>query len=449
MPWRNSASLTWLSIIEKGQDALHPVGFPVKTERNSWLHLRKGETEQFSGLFVNVTDAVTITYLPGTPLRINPQPKRDVVLKMWSGEGIRLGSFDLNAVIRKPYKTMELISSDSKYQTTITVRAVPSWIIDPKTLSKDFTTERIEIQGLLSEAEGFLLLAKGDIPPHTGVEELGGLSISAQHRLIGEGVEFIRSPNMGGVLSDPQYLVFHFSAVPNADSFIKVVTNPTAKGSPHLLIAKNGNITQFVPFNRMAWHAGQSRWKDLVGLNRYSIGVSLDNPGKLSGHGGSWTTWYGSTIPDDQVLVAKHKHEDREAGWAKYTNLQIARAVQVAQLLVSTYGIKDVLGNDDIAPGRKVGPGPAFPLSRVRSKIYDLDLLAESYRRFEAVLKMEPRNFVAQDGIDRVGQAYVFLIKEAIDKQQFEKAVLYLERAQGFFPHDARLEGLRQNLQNR
>ena len=69
----------------------------------------------------------------------------------------------------------------------------------------------------------------------------------------------------------------HYTAGASAESSIDWLTNPDARASAHVLIARDGGITQLVPFDRRAWHAGRSRWKDRTGLNGWSFGIELDN----------------------------------------------------------------------------------------------------------------------------------------------------------------------------
>ncbi|HWK90058.1 MAG TPA: SH3 domain-containing protein, partial [Longimicrobium sp.] len=91
----------------------------------------------------------------------------------------------------------------------------------------------------------------------------------------------------------------------------------------------------------------------------------LDNPGRLAKKGGAWTV-FGRKLPDEEVLVAKHKNETEPSGWARYPKAQMDVALEVAKLLVKTYGLKDVIGHEDISPGRKQDPGPAFPMESFR-----------------------------------------------------------------------------------
>lgn len=192
------------------------------------------------------------------------------------------------------------------------------------------------------------------------------------HRLFkGEtsAVEFVRSPNYQGDIQRLEYLVIHFTAGISAASSISWLTDPRAKASAHLVIGRDGSITQLVPFNKRAWHAGNSAWASRIGLNSYSIGIELDNAGKLHRVGQQWQTWSGQHISDDEVVIARHKHESTESGWHAYTQEQLTAALEVATVLVEKYNLLDVVGHEDIAPGRKTDPGPAFPLESFRAHV--------------------------------------------------------------------------------
>lgn len=184
----------------------------------------------------------------------------------------------------------------------------------------------------------------------------------------GKQVDFRPTPNKGGRYT-PEYLVMHYTAATTAESSISWFLSPIAKASAHLLIARDGTITQFAPFNIVTWHAGKSQWKGLNGLNQYAIGIELTNGGRLMQAGNSWI------CPVDQkkvaaadVIMATHKNETTPSAWQKYTQAQLDVAVEIAALLVSTYNLKDVIGHDDIAPIRKSDPGPAFPMGSFRSR---------------------------------------------------------------------------------
>lgn len=97
----------------------------------------------------------------------------------------------------------------------------------------------------------------------------------------GKQVSFKATPNKG-VRYIPQYLVIHYTAATTAESAISWFMMPIAQASAHLLIGRDGTITQFAPFNVVAWHAGTSIWNGIVGLNKHSIGIELVNAGRLA-----------------------------------------------------------------------------------------------------------------------------------------------------------------------
>jgi N-acetylmuramoyl-L-alanine amidase len=179
---------------------------------------------------------------------------------------------------------------------------------------------------------------------------------------------FERSPNTGGAV-EHEYLVMHFTAAPSAESSVNWLTNPDANASAHVVIGRDGSITQLVPFDRVAWHAGISAWEGREGLNQCSLGIELDNAGPLKRVNGRWQAWFGTTYPDEEVLEAVHKNESTPRGWHLFTPEQLEAAIEVATLLVNKYDLLDVVGHDDIAPHRKVDPGPAFPMRSFRARV--------------------------------------------------------------------------------
>jgi AmpD protein len=105
--------------------------------------------------------------------------------------------------------------------------------------------------------------------------------------------------------------------------------------SAHVLIRRDGTFVQFVPFHLRAWHAGASSWRGRERCNDFAIGIELE---------GTDATPY----------------EDAQYG---------ALAALVAALIRAypTLGADAVAGHEDVAPGRKTDPGPAFEWPRFRA----------------------------------------------------------------------------------
>nr|VFJ43457.1 MAG: AmpD protein [Candidatus Kentron sp. FW] len=113
---------------------------------------------------------------------------------------------------------------------------------------------------------------------------------------------------------------------PDAHPFFGTITG--LRVSSHVLIRRDGEVVQYVPFHRRAWHAGISEFKGRNNCNDFSIGIELEG----SDH-----------VP--------------------YETIQYRRLTDLARLLIVTWpGITrdSIKGHSDIAPGRKTDPGPAF-----------------------------------------------------------------------------------------
>ena len=98
--------------------------------------------------------------------------------------------------------------------------------------------------------------------------------------------------------------------------------------SAHVFIRRDGEVTQFVPFNQRAWHAGESCFEERPHCNDFSIGIELEGC--------------------DDVA---------------YETVQYQKLATVVTALVDTYpelSVQRVVGHCDIAPGRKTDPGPLF-----------------------------------------------------------------------------------------
>ena len=202
------------------------------------------------------------------------------------------------------------------------------------------------------------------------------MKIKDDHRLYHDDdtpYDFRPSPNFDRGLQ-PTYLMMHYTAGTTAEGAIQWLCNPQKENpdirvSAHLVISRTGEITQLVPFNCIAYHAGFSYWEGKKSLNRFSIGIEMDNDGFLTPKEDRWISKPGALYDSAQVKVATHWKLFKESGWLVYPEVQYQAALEVARVLVEKYGLIDVLGHEDVHPA-KVDPGPAFPLEQFRQELF-------------------------------------------------------------------------------
>jgi len=184
----------------------------------------------------------------------------------------------------------------------------------------------------------------------------------------------VPSPNHSGAFrSPPRLIVMHYTAGGSAASSASWLANPAAGASAHLVIGRDGAIIQCVNLERRAWHAGRSAWQGLSDLNSHAIGIELANRGPLTWSPQGWCDASGTTIP---ATEAAHRHGGPVRGWEVYPEAQITAAIAVARALAETYPIHEIVGHDDIAPGRKLDPGPAFDMPTFRTQVLGASLRA-------------------------------------------------------------------------
>ncbi|PWW02136.1 N-acetylmuramoyl-L-alanine amidase [Hoeflea marina] len=194
------------------------------------------------------------------------------------------------------------------------------------------------------------------------------------HRLFAEGgapVRFLQATHQGGTIR-PRFLIMHYTAGGSAEATARYFAGSAARASAHLVIGRDGEIIQQVAFDRAAWHAGKSRWAGVTGLNSCSIGIELANWGLLSSGPKGHCSWTGAAVEPERVIFAAHRHTpERQQAWEIFPAPQWQAAVAAAQAIVAVYGIGEagILGHDDIAPGRKIDPGPGFALDRFRAEV--------------------------------------------------------------------------------
>ena len=171
-----------------------------------------------------------------------------------------------------------------------------------------------------------------------------------------KNIKYIRSPNFNerSQNSSIKLIVIHAISLPPKEYGGDYVENfflnklkisdheyfkeiKDLKVSSHLYIKRDGEIIQFVPFNKRAWHAGESSFNGEFDCNDFSIGIELE----------------GSDCD-------------------KFTDHQYQVLIDVTKQLMNKYpDIKknSIKGHSDIAPGRKTDPGDKFEWTRYLSRI--------------------------------------------------------------------------------
>lgn len=200
-------------------------------------------------------------------------------------------------------------------------------------------------------------------------------SINSNHQLEGNGIDFKLSPNHSGKFAKGKLdtIIIHFTAGSSRASSVSTLSNPQTKASAHLVIGRDKKITQLVPFDTIAWHAGISAYQNRSGFNNFSIGIEIDNAGILTKNGDQYTSWFGKNYPKEDVFEGIHRNRKKTEYWHKYTQWQIEMCESICQQLIAKYDIKYILGHEEISPTRKIDPGPAFPLDVFRTRLLNND----------------------------------------------------------------------------
>ena len=160
---------------------------------------------------------------------------------------------------------------------------------------------------------------------------------------------FVRSPNHDARPRGTKItlLVVHSISLPpgefGGDAIERLFTNrldPEAhpyfgeiaglKVSSHFLIRRDGELVQFVPVGRRAWHAGVSSWRGRERCNDFSIGVELEGTDE-----------------------------------GPFTDRQYERIASLISALKEKHPLRDIASHSDVAPGRKTDPGPRFDWPRL------------------------------------------------------------------------------------
>lgn len=142
-------------------------------------------------------------------------------------------------------------------------------------------------------------------------------------------------------------------------------------------------ITQALQFNRRGSHAGKSSFEGRDGLNAYSVGIEICNPGPLvKGKDGLLRTVYKNNPmvwdPEDAIETGPIPGYPKAwTYWAKYSLEEMAICAAVCHALRQEYPIRAIVGHSEVSPGRKFDPGPAFDMAWLRGFVFPKELTNE------------------------------------------------------------------------
>ena len=139
------------------------------------------------------------------------------------------------------------------------------------------------------------------------------------------------SPNFDERDQPVSIAVLHYTGMENAASAIERLRDPEARVSCHYLVDEDGKVLRMVAEDKRAWHAGQSYWRGMHGVNAASIGIEIVNPG-------------------------------HEFGYRPFPRPQMEAVVTLLAGIVERHQIPraNVVGHSDVAPARKQDPGELF-----------------------------------------------------------------------------------------
>lgn len=141
------------------------------------------------------------------------------------------------------------------------------------------------------------------------------------------------------------YIVLHYTDFLTVKESLDCLISPSSNVSAHYLIDNDGTIYQLVHDEKRAWHAGVSHWQGKDNINHYSIGIELQNGG----------------------MIYKNIYGD----WQPYPDGQMESLAELLLDLQRRFNIptKNIIGHSEIAPGRKIDPGPHFNWSDLYARL--------------------------------------------------------------------------------
>jgi len=195
-----------------------------------------------------------------------------------------------------------------------------------------------------------------------------------------------RNPNSRGSFQRgrPVGILLHYTAGGTA---WQRLAGQNSNVSAHFTVDRNGDAYQCGDLDQRLWHAGVSHIAGMTGLNDWYIGIEQANYG-------FWAKDERELPPLEEVkkigwLPAVHKYDavhnpSRVQYWQPYPEALLAKTEAICRWLVQEIpSIKNIHGHDDVSPGRKSDPGPAFPINRYRNILMPDDAKAPPKYRVE------------------------------------------------------------------
>ena len=146
----------------------------------------------------------------------------------------------------------------------------------------------------------------------------------------------IASPNCNERKLPISMVVLHYTGMRTAGEALARLCVESSQVSAHYLIDEEGQVTNLVPEEKRAWHAGASYWRGITDVNSASIGIELANPGHEWGYRPFPEPQMDALLPLLADIMDRH---------------DIPRA--------------NVVGHSDVAPARKTDPGEYFDWARL------------------------------------------------------------------------------------
>jgi N-acetylmuramoyl-L-alanine amidase len=176
-----------------------------------------------------------------------------------------------------------------------------------------------------------------------------------------KGVRFLPANSYGGSIK-PSLIVVHDTAG-RLDKYSSVdwFRSKACKTSAHVVVERDGTITQMVPFDKKAFHAGESTWNGKRYCNSFAVGIEIVNPGKMDSNGHAW---FGKATTEP--VVRKKTPEHGDGYWLPYTKEQVKVVQEICRALMQEYpDVNEIVTHFQISPKRKIDTNPLFPLDAV------------------------------------------------------------------------------------